>query len=286
MAENLPHVIAVLEQKKRLAKNGEPFWIARELMDILGYAAWQNFREVIEKAKDAANNSGMFSNDHFIEFNEAIPTGKGATNKRENLILSRLAAYMVAMNGDSAKPEIATAQNYFAVKTQEAETEQQLTEEQRRLLLRNRVKEGNKALGDAAYAAGVTGPMFGIFHDAGYKGLYDGKGRDAIKQLKGIPKDEDLLDCMGRAELAANEFRITQTEQKLKTEAIKGQQRAIDTHFTVGKEVREAIRKIGGAMPETIPSEPSIRKLSSRQERKNKKLVQSLTDEEGKKSDN
>lgn len=277
MSENLPHVVSILEEKKRIAKNGQPLWIGRELMEVLGYTNWQNFREVIEKAKDASNNAGVFSTDHFIEFDEVIPTGKGAKNKRENVILSRHAAYLVAMNGDPSKPEIATAQNYFAVKTQEAEQEQQLTEEQRRLLLRNRVKDGNKALADAAYVAGVTTVKFGIFHDAGYKGLYDGRGRDAIKQLKGIPMDEDLLDCMGRVELAANEFRITQTEQKLRADNITGEQKAIDTHYAVGKEVREAIKKIGGAMPETISAEPSIKKLTAAQQRKNKKLVESVT---------
>jgi DNA-damage-inducible protein D len=280
MTDGLSHIIAVLESKKRIAANGQPFWTGRELMAVLGYTAWQNFREVIEKAKDASNNSGVFSNDHFIEFSEVISTGKGAKNKRENVILSRHASYLVAMNGDPAKPEIATAQNYFAVRTQEAEQEQQLTEDQRRLLLRNRVKDGNKALGDAAYAAGVTGPKFGIFHDAGYKGLYDGKGRDAIKQLKGIPADEDLLDCIGRVELAANEFRITQTEQKLRADGIKGERRAIDTHFAVGKEVRTAMKKIGGVMPETLPAEPSIKKLKSQQERRNKKLVESVAEQD------
>lgn len=277
MSDNLPYIVAVLEEKKRVAKNGQPFWTGRELMEVLGYMNWQNFRDVIEKAKDASNNAGVFSNDHFIEFNEVIESGKGAKNKRENVVLSRHASYLVAMNGDPSKPEVATAQNYFAVKTQEAEQEQQLTEEQRRLLLRNRVKDGNKSLADAAHGAGVTSTKFGIFHDAGYKGLYDGRGRDAIKQMKGIPADEDLLDCMGRVELAANEFRITQTEQKLRSQKITGEQTAIDTHHAVGREVREAIRKIGGAMPETIPAEPSIKQLTDAQQRKNKKLVESVT---------
>ena len=277
MSINLQHIIDVLESKKRIASNGQPFWLGRELMDILGYSNWQNFREVIEKGKEASNNAGVFSSDHFIDFNEVIETGKGAKNKRENSMLSRHAAYLVAMNGDTTKPEIATAQNYFAVKTQEAEQEQLLTEEQRRMLVRNRVKDGNKALSTAAYEAGVTAAKFGIFHDAGYKGLYAGLGRDEIKTLKGIPTDEDLLDCMGRVELAANEFRITQAEQKIRSEKVQGEQKAIDTHHTVGKEVREAIRKIGGTMPEKIAAEPSIKKLISKHDRKAKKLVDSIT---------
>ncbi len=171
-------VITALEQKKRSAKNGQALWLARDLMEVLGYSDWRNFRDVIEKAKTASNNAGVFSNDHFVEFTEEITAGKGAKAKRENVILSKHACYLIAMNGESLKPEIAEVQNYFSISTQEYEADKQLTEEQRRLVLRNRVKQGNKALGSAAYAAGVTGPMFGIFHDAGYKGLYNGLGRD------------------------------------------------------------------------------------------------------------
>lgn len=206
-------VIAALEQKKRSAKNGQALWLARDLMEVLGYSDWRNFRYVIEKAKTASNNAGVYSNDHFVEFTEEITAGKGAKAKRENVILSKHACYLIAMNGEVLKPEIAEVQNYFSISTQEYEADKQLTDEQRRLVLRNRVKQGNKALGAAAYAAGVTGPMFGIFHDAGYKGLYNGLGRDEIKKHKGIPAKEDILDCMDRVELAANDFRITQTEQ-------------------------------------------------------------------------
>ena len=277
MQDNLDYIVKALEGKKRTAPNGEFFWTGRDLAEILTYTDWRNFRDVVEKAKEASNNAGVFSNDHFVEFTEEISAGKGAKGKRENVVLSRHACYLIAMNADPTKPEVATAQNYFVVQTQRQEIEQQLTDEQRRLLLRNRVKDGNKALGAAAYAAGVTSAKFGIFHDAGYKGLYDGRGRDAIKQLKGIPEDEDLLDCMGRVELAANEFRITQTEQKIRTENIKGEQKAIDTHYNVGREVRKAIQNIGGAAPEKLPAVPSIKKLSSQQEKRGKKLVKAVT---------
>jgi DNA-damage-inducible protein D len=277
MDGNLDYVTSALEAMKKVAPNGQPLWFARELMEILAYNEWRNFREVIEKAKEASNNAGIFSNDHFVDFTEEIVAGKGAKGKRDNCLLSRHAAYLIAMNGDPGKPEVATAQNYFAIQTQRHEAEQQLSEEQRRVLLRNRVKDGNKALGAAAYAAGVTGLKFGIFHDAGYKGLYDGIGRDAIKKLKGIPADEDLLDCMDRVELAANDFRITQTEQKLRSENIQGEQKAIDTHYDVGKKVRQAIENIGGAMPEKLPAVPSIRKVISDQEKQGKKLVKAVT---------
>jgi DNA-damage-inducible protein D len=280
MSDSFQYVTEELEKTKRTADNGQPFWLGRDLMSILGYTNWQNFRNtVIEKAKEASNNAGVFSTDHFIDIDEVITVGKGAKSKRENTVLSRHACYLVAMNGDTGKPEIATAQNYFSVKTQEAEQQEQLTDEQRRLLLRDRVKNGNKKLGAAASAAGVTSPKFGIFHDAGYKGLYNGLGRDELKTLKKIPANEDLLDCMGRVELAANEFRITQTEQKLRAENIQGEQKAIDTHYGVGREVRVAIGKIGGVMPESLPPEPSIKKLASKHDREQKKLVKSVVTE-------
>jgi DNA-damage-inducible protein D len=274
--EALDHIIKQLESKKRFAPNGQPLWMARDLMEILGYTEWRNFWDVIEKAKDASNNAGIFSNDHFVDFTEEITAGKGAKGKRDNSILSRHACYLIAMNGDPGKPEIATAQSYFAIQTQKQEQEQQLTDEQRRLLLRTRVKDGNKALSEAAYTAGVTGAKFGIFHDAGYKGLYNGLGRNEIKQLKQIPANEDLLDCIDRVELAANEFRITQTEQKLRVEKIKGEQKAIDTHYIVGTQVRDAIKTIGGTMPEELPAAPSIKKLTAAEDRKAKKLVKAI----------
>jgi DNA-damage-inducible protein D len=271
-------VITALERIKKTAKNGQPLWLARDLMEVLGYADWRNFRDVIEKAKSASNNAGVFSNDHFVEFTEEITAGKGAKAKRENVILSKHGCYLVAMNGESLKPEIAEVQNYFSVSTQEYEADKQLTDEQRRLVLRNRVKQGNKALGAAAYAAGVTGPKFGIFHDAGYKGLYNGLGRDEIKKRKGIPAKEDILDCMDRVELAANDFRITQTEQKLRADQIQGEQNAIDTHYAVGREVRVAISKIGGKMPEELPAVSSLKSLASHQDRESKKLVEAISD--------
>jgi DNA-damage-inducible protein D len=276
--EQINYIISALDSQKRTAPNGQSFWVARELMELLGYTEWRNFREVIEKAKDASNNAGVFSTDHFVDIDEVITVGKGAKAKRDNCILSKHAAYLVAMNGDSTKPEIAAAQDYFAKTSIEAEQRKELTEEQRRMILRHRVKDGNKALGNAAHIAGVTGPKFGIFHDAGYKGLYNGLGRDAIKKLKGISANEDLLDCMDRVELAANEFRITQTEQKLRTENIKGEQLAIDTHHSVGRKVRQAITNIGGKMPEELPPAESIKKLVSKRERDNKKFVESLAE--------
>ncbi len=279
-ANDLDYIVRELNAKKQVAPNGQPMWFARDLMEILAYTEWRNFKNVIDKAIEAANNAGMFSNDHFVEATGEMEGGKGARVQREDVILSRRACYLVAMNADPSKPEVATAQTYFTVQTQRQEAQDQLTDEERRLLLRDRVKDGNKKLGEAASVAGVTTKMFGIFHDAGYKGLYGGIGRDGIKKLKSIPADEQILDCMGRAELAANEFRITQTEEKLRKEKIKGEQTAIDTHFAVGAKVRQTIKEIGGTMPEKLPPEPSIKKLAAKKNREDKKALKSgVTDE-------
>jgi DNA-damage-inducible protein D len=257
------YIVDQLERSKAIHANGAEIWDARTLFSVLGYSDWTNFKSVIQKAIIACDNSGIFSSNHFREFTDMIEVGKGAKREIENWRLSRYACYLIAMNGASEKPEIATAQTYFAAQTLRSEAEQALTEEQRRLLLRDRVKGANKKLGGAAKAAGVSSRNFGIFHDAGYKGLYGGRGVKQIKHTKGIPDSEDLLDCIGRAELAMNEFRITQTEEQLREGNIHGEQRAIDTHATVGRQVRAAIKKIGGKMPEEHRAEPSVKKLAS-----------------------
>lgn len=261
MESYLTYVRDQLEKIQHYASNGQSFWEGRELMEVLNYKEWRSFQEVIERAIQACEMSGNFEMDHFVRFSELVEGGSGAKLKRENWKLSRYACYLVTMNGDPSKPEIASAQTYFTVQTYRQESQDRLSEEERRLLLRTRVKDANRKLGGAAKDAGVRSAMFGIFQDAGYKGLYGGIGVRAIKNKKGIGDKEDLLDCIGRAELAANEFRITQTEEKLRIEEIKGEQRAIDTHLAVGKRVRQAIREIGGTMPELLPAEPSIKKL-------------------------
>ena len=267
---HLTHIVNQLEHSKAVRANGAEIWDARTLFSVLGYSDWTNFRSVIQKAIIACDNSGVFSSNHFREFTDMIEVGKGAKREIENWHLSRYACYLIAMNGSSEKPEIATAQTYFAAQTLRSEAEQALTEEQRRLMLRDRVKGANKKLGGAAKEAGVRSQNFGIFQDAGYKGLYGGIGVKQIKRVKGIPESEDLLDCIGRAELAMNEFRITQTEERLREGEIRGEQRAIDTHGAVGREVRAAIKKIGGKMPEKHAPEPSVRKLASNMKKPNK----------------
>jgi DNA-damage-inducible protein D len=259
---HLTYIVEKLDGSKSIRPNGAEIWDARTVYSILGYSDWTNFKGVIHKAITACDNSGVFSSNHFREFTEKVQIGSGAKREIENWRLSRYACYLVAMNGASEKPEVATAQTYFAAQTLRSEAQQALTEEERRLLLRDRVKGANKKLGGAAQAAGVASRNFGIFHDAGYKGLYGGRGVKQIKQIKGIRESEDLLDCIGRAELAMNEFRITQTEERLREGNIHGEDRAIKTHSAVGKQVRAAIEKIGGKMPEHHAAEPSVKKLA------------------------
>lgn len=270
MEPNIEYIKTALDAKMHVTPKGHPYWYARDLVDILDYARWENLIPVIEKAEIACNNSGKFSSNHFLWKQEVVEIGSGAKAKRENMILSKYACYLIAMNGDSNKPQVATAQTYFAAQTHAQELEQALTDKQRRLLLRNRVKDANKKLASAAQAAGVK--KYAIFQDAGYKGLYGGLGRSDIKKKKGIPEEDDLLDCIDREELAANEFRITQTEAKLKRDKTQGENRAIETHFEVGKKVRKTIEEIQGTMPEKLPAAPSIKKLANKQSKETKEL--------------
>jgi DNA-damage-inducible protein D len=261
---SLDAVMLALDGKRREAPNGEDYWMARDLQQILGYSDWRNFQGVIEKAKTACEGSGVTSAYHFVDTAKVIEAGKGAKLVRADCYLTRYACYLIAMNGESSKPEVATAQTYFAVQTRR----QEVSDQEKRIALRDRVRRGNKLLAGTARGAGVK--RFAIFNDAGYRGLY-GMGLAEIKSRKKIHPKEDLLDCAGRAELAANEFRVTQTQQKLEREGIRGEGPATHAHRTVGGEVREAIRRIGGTMPEDLPTEEPIKKLIAAQKIKAKK---------------
>jgi DNA-damage-inducible protein D len=241
-------------------------------MEVLDYKDWRDFREVMERAKTSCEMAGNFSAHHFVLMPEMVPIGSGAQRERENFALSQYACYLIAMNGDPSKPEIANAQAYFTEQTYLQEQQNLLTESERRLVIRNRVKDANRKLSGAAKASGVRSKMFGIFHDAGYKGLYGGLGAEAVKTRKRINPKDDILDCMGRAELAANEFRITQTEQTLTNKGIKGEQRAIDTHMHIGKKVRATMKELGNTLPENLPAEPSIKKLAASKASEDKRL--------------
>ena len=256
--------IQQLDTVKKTSSVGGEYWMARDIMEVLGYANWTNFQSAIERAIASCKSSGGDSLDHFAITSKMVEIGSGTKRNVEDWFLTRYACYLIAMNGDSAKPQIADAQRYFAIQTRNQELGTQISDEDRRLLLRDRVKDGNKRLGSAAKKAGVL--RYGIFHDAGYQGLY-GMGLAQIKQRKGLQKKEDLYDRAGSAELAANEFRITQTEESLTKKNIKGELSATQEHKRIGTKVRQTIKDLGNTLPENLPTAPSIKKLESERRR-------------------
>lgn len=246
------------EDIRKIDESGTEYWEARELMPLLGYSKWSNFDSVvIEKAKAACKNSGQAVNNHFADVGKMVDLGSGSKREVRNYRLSRYACYLVAQNGDPSKKEIALAQTYFAIQTRRQEIFQQLDEGEQRLFLRGKVKTYNRELNATVYDAGVKN--FGKFNNAGYLGLY-GMNKSGVQQRKRIGKD-DVLDRAGSTELAANLFRITQTDEKLKRENIKGEGKATFTHIVVGEKVRKSIKDIGGTMPEDLPAEPHIKEL-------------------------
>jgi DNA-damage-inducible protein D len=240
------------------------FWSARDLQSLLGYSQWRRFEDAVKRAITSCEQSGNNPEHHFADAGKPIIGGRGAVQTVDDYQLSRFACYLIAQNGDPRKPEIAYAQKYFAIQARKQELSEQLTADHERLELRKQTSEEFKALSGAARQAGVQDKMFGVFHDAGYKGLYGGLGGDAIKIRKNIPAKEQLLDRMTATELAANQFRMTQTRDKLARENINNQQQAIHTHEAVGKEVRAAIERIGGTLPEQIPPAEHIKEVEKR----------------------
>jgi len=262
---------STFENIKHINKSGEEFWYARELQNILEYTEWRNFINVIEKAKEACVNSGYKEKDHFVDINKMVEIGSRAERKVDDLLLSRYACYLIVMNSDPAKKVIAIGQTYFAVKTRQRELIEhydELTEDQRRLAIRNEMIAHNKSLADAAQEAGVIEPKdYAIFQNKGYQGLYGGLGAKEIHNRKGLKKNQKILDHMGSTELAANLFRATQTEEKLRHEKIRGKAAANQTHYEVGKKVRKTIKELGGTMPEDLPTpQKSITVIEKEQE--------------------
>ena len=260
------------EDIKHIDENGVEFWYARELMPILQYSKWENFKKVIGKAMIACENSGISIKDCFPDVRKPIISGKGKEEFIEDYKLNRYACYLIAQNGDSRKKVIALAQTYFAVQTRKQEiTEKEysmLTEDEKRFYQRNLTRKGNYSLNQAAKNAGVKN--FDRFHNAGYKGLYNGETADDIAKRKGLRYREDILDNMGSDELIANLFRISQTEQKLRKDNISGEKEANKTHYNIGKNIREVIEKNGGTMPEDLPTpKKSLKQL---EKEKNNKL--------------
>lgn len=267
------NTIRFLDEIKHKDCRGFDYWHARDLQKLLGYVEWRKFKDAIKRAKMACESSGGIPKNHFGDVAKMVSLGSDAKREIDDIVLTRYACYLIAMNGDPSKPEIAASQTYFAIQTRKQELAEQSSEIEDRLELRGRVRDANKYLNSAAKEVGVNNYAF--FHDAGYKGLYGGMGKADIVQRKDINPKEDLLDCIGRAELAANEFRITQTELTLRREQIEGQQNAENTHHGVGKEVRNTIEKLGGTMPEDLPSAPPIKQL--KKTRKPKELPPSST---------
>ena len=260
------------EEIKHTDENGVEFWYARELIKVLQYSKWENFKKVLKKAMDACENSGISIKDCFPDVRKPIISGKGKEDFVEDYKLTRYAAYLIAQNGDSRKKVIALAQTYFAVQTRKQEISEKeysmLTEDEKRFYQRNLTRKGNYSLNQAAKNAGVKN--FDRFHNAGYKGLYNGETADDIAKRKGLRYRENILDNMGSDELIANLFRISQTEQKLRKDKIDSEIEANKTHYTIGKNIREVIAKNGGTMPEDLPTpEKSLKQL----EKENKKSL-------------
>ena len=259
------------EDIKYIDENGVEFWYARELMPILQYSNWQNFEKIIDKAKISCENSDISVFEHFTDVSKTIKMPKGAEKTILDYKLTRYACYLIAQNGDSRKKVIALAQTYFAVQTRKQEISEKeytsLTEDEKRFYQRNLTKKGNYSLNRAAKNAGVKN--FDRFHNSGYKGLYNGETADDIAKRKGLRYREDILDNMGSEELAANLFRITQTESRLKKDNICSEKEANKTHYNIGKNIREVIAKNGGTMPENLPTpEKSLKQLEKESKKK------------------
>jgi DNA-damage-inducible protein D len=258
------------EDIKHLRADGGEYWLAREFSVELDYVQWRNFTKVLDKAKLACKNSGFDVDDHFAEVSKTISMPKTASKQVLDYELSRYACYLIVQNGDPRKEVIAHGQTYFAIQTRRQEVADyfnQLDEDNKRLVVRGNIKQWNQMLAEAARSAGlITNDEYAIFQNAGYKGLYGGLDVEDIHERKGLSKNDKILDFMGSEELAANLFRITQTESKLKRENVQGAQAATETHYTVGRKVRQTIKDLGGTMPENLPTpEKSISQVEREQ---------------------
>ena len=260
----------IFENIKHIDDFGNEYWLARELQKVLEYKDWRNFQKVIDKAVLSAKNSVSDKEDWIVEVNKPIRTGKGKEEFIKDYKLSRYICYLIVQNADPNKEVVALGQTYFAIQTRKQEISEKeyslLSEDEKRFYQRNLTRKGNYSLNQAAKNAGVKN--FDRFHNFGYKGLYNGETADDIAKRKGLRYREDILDNMGSDELIANLFRISQTEQKLKRENIKSESDANKTHYEVGKEVRNTINRLGGTMPEKLPTpKKSLKELEK--EKKN-----------------
>ena len=262
----------IFESIRHVDDEGNEYWYARELQNVLEYTEWRKFVGVIKKAINSCKTSNYVVSDHFVGADKMVDIGSNTSRNIEDYKLSRYACYLIAQNGDSRKKVIGLAQTYFAIQTRKQELLEKeynsLTEDEKRFYQRNLTKKGNSSLNQTAKTAGVKN--FDLFHNAGYKGLYNGETANDIAKRKGLRYREDILDNMGSDELIANLFRISQTNQKLINDNVQGEGNAIDTHYEVGKEVRNTIERLGGTMPEDLPTpDKSLKEL----EKENKNLI-------------
>ena len=273
--------LSVFEQIKNTDENGNEFWLARQLAKALDYTDFRNFTGVIEKAAEACKNSGYDIVEHIVEANEVLTAGQGAKHTYPSFKLSRYACYLIVQNADPSKEVVALGQTYFAVQTRIQEIQQMdaynklSTEEEKRIFLRTEMSKHNTYLAAAAKNAGVQdGLDYAIFQNHGYAGLYGGLDAKGIHKKKNLKKSQHILDHMGSTELAANLFRATQTEEKLRNENIQGKQKANQIHYDVGKKVRQTIKEIGGTMPENLPVEESIKTVQKKLDKKPTKIIE------------
>lgn len=284
--DNLEKINETLfEDIKHIDEYGNEYWLARELMSALEYDKWNNFHSVIKHAQTTKNTAKVSNINDFTEVGKIVQTG-ALSRKIIDYRLSRYACYLIAMNGDTRKKAIALAQTYFAVKTRQQELSEnfeQLTEDQKRLGIRQELAKHNSSLSEAAHNAGITSPaQYATFQNAGYRGLYGGLTENDIHKRKNLKPTQKILDHMGSTELAANLFRATQTDEKLRRDNIHGVTKANNTHYAVGAKVRQTIQELGGTMPENLPTpEKSIQQLKSEEKKKAKEIdsnMQSLFD--------